>query len=336
MEGATDLPILPEYRMTQYSFDAQVTSVLFDKTQAIFALGDGSVKFENGASHAAHDGAVLCACQHPTGEGIVTGGDDGQVIWTREGETQVLATTGGNWVDSIASSAESGLIAFSSGRKLTVIDVKDPKFRREFMHEKTVSGVAFEPKGRKVACSTYGGAWLWMARIEQQQPTKLAWAGSHLDVLYSTDGAFVITTMQDAQLHAWRLKDGKNMRMPGYPSKVKSFGFLAKGQLLATSGAQGVVLWPFIGSNGPMGREATEIGYDETTVVSRVATSPSQGRLVAGLEDGRVWWADPAGRGLEFVKRDKGAPIVALAMSAGGARLAWADEDGQAGVAPLA
>ena len=322
--------------MTQYSFDAQVTSVVFDRTQAIFALGDGSVRFENGTAHEAHDGAILCACAHPSGEGIVTGGDDGQVIWTREDESVVLATTGGQWVDSITASPESGLIAFSAGKKLIVIDFNDLFFRREFVHERTVSGVAFDPKGRRVAASTYGGAWIWYARIEQQQPVKLAWAGSHLDVLFSTDGAFVITSMQDNQLHAWRLKDARNMRMPGYPTKVKSFGFMARGQLLATSGAQGVVLWPFIGSNGPMGREATEIGYDQSTVVTRVATSVSQGRLVAGLEDGRVWWADPAGRGLEFVKRDKGAAIVALAMSEGGARLAWADEDGQAGIAALA
>jgi WD40 repeat protein len=323
--------------MSQYAFDAQVTSVLFDKTQAIFALGDGSVRFENGKVHEVHDGAVLCACQHPTGEGIVTGGDDGQVIWSRdEEEPVVLASTGGNWVDSVASSADSGLIAFSAGRKVIVIDTKDIKFRREFQHDKTVSGVAFDSKGRKLACSTYGGAWLWLARIDQQKPTKLDWAGSHLDVRFSADGAFVVTTMQDAQLHAWRLKDGKNMRMPGYPTKVKSFDFMAKGQMLATSGAQGVVLWPFIGANGPMGREATEIGYDQSTVVTRVATSVSQGRLVAGLEDGRVWWADPAGRGLEFVKRDKGAAIVALAMSSGAARLAWADEDGHAGVEALA
>ncbi|KAK0360258.1 hypothetical protein LTR94_028003, partial [Friedmanniomyces endolithicus] len=169
----------------------------------------------------------------------------------------------------------------------------------------------------------------------KQQPTLLKWAGSHTGVAVSPDGAFVVTTMQDNQLHGWRLKDAKNLRMGGYPGKVRSVAFLAGGQLMATSGAQGVVLWPFIGSNGPMGREATEIGYDETTLIAQVAAAPAHGRLAAGLEDGRVWWADPAGRGLQFVKQDKGAPITALAMSSGAARIAWADEDGHAGVASL-
>jgi WD40 repeat protein len=152
-------------------------------------------------------------------------------------------------------------------------------------------------------------------------------------VAVSPDGAFVITTMQDNQLHGWRLKDGKDMRMGGYPSKVKAMSFLSNGQLLATSGAQGAVLWPFVGSNGPMGREATEIGFDEGSLVALVAARPRHGVLAAGLSDGRVWLADPAGQGLNFLKADRGAPIVALAMSPDARRVAWADEDGHAGVA---
>ena len=321
--------------MPTFSFDAQVTAALFDKTGAIFALGDGSVRFENGARSEVHDGAILCAAVHPSGEGVVTGGDDGKVVWSREGESVVLATSKGQWIDAIDASAESGLIAFSAGRTLSVIDSKDVAFRRDFQHERTVSGVAFDPKGRRVATSTYGGAWLWYARIEQQQPVKMAWAGSHLAVGFSPDGAFVVTTMQDNQLHGWRLKDAKNLRMGGYPSKVRSLAFLANGQILATSGAQGAVLWPFVGSNGPMGREATEIGYDDTTLVNLVAARPDQPLVAAGLGDGRVWIAHPAGQGLNFVKSDKGAAIVALALNPEADKVAWADEDGGAGVTVL-
>ena len=137
--------------MPTFSFDAQVTAALFDKTGAIFALGDGSVRFENGARSEVHDGAILCAAVHPSGEGVVTGGDDGKVVWSREGEAVLLATSKGQWIDSIDASAESGLIAFSAGRTLSVIDSKDVAFRRDFQHERTVSGVAFDPKGRRVA-----------------------------------------------------------------------------------------------------------------------------------------------------------------------------------------
>ena len=315
-------------------YDAQITAIVFDTEGAIFALGDGSVRFEDGAFSAAHDGAILCAVAHPSGTGIVTGGDDGRLIWHRRTDAGVLATSArGQWIDAVDASAESGLIAFSAGKTLTVLDAKDAGFRRDFHHERTVSGVAFEPSGRRIATSTYGGAALWFARIAEQKPTFLKWAGSHTAVTFSPDGAFVVTAMQDSQLHGWRLKDQKNMRMGGYPSKVRAFSFLSKGQLLATSGAQGAVLWPFIGSNGPMGREATEIGFDEGSLVALVAAQPKHGVLAAGLNDGRVWLADPAGQGLNFLKADMGAPITALAMSADATRVAWADEDGNAGVA---
>lgn len=319
--------------MKTSTFDAQITAALFDDRGAVFALGDGSVRFEDGAFSAAHDGAILCAVAHPSGDGVVTGGDDGRLIWHRRDEAGVLATAKGQWIDAVDASAESKLIAFSAGKTLSVIDAKDAGFRRDFQHERTVSGVAFEPKGRRIATSTYGGAALWFARIAEQKPTFLKWAGSHTAVTFSPDGAFVVTAMQDAQLHGWRLKDQKNMRMGGYPSKVRAMSFLSNGQLLATSGASGAVLWPFVGANGPMGREATEIGFDEGSLVALVASQPKHGVLAAGLNDGRVWLADPAGQGLNFLKADRGAPITALAMSADARRVAWADEDGAAGVA---
>jgi len=316
------------------TFDAQITAALFDDAGAIFALGDGSVRFEDGSYNEVHDGAILCAAVHPSGEGIVTGGDDGRVIWSRKTEAGVLATSAkGQWVDAIAASPETNLIAFSSGKTVSVIDATDAKFRRDFEHERTVSGLAFDPRGRRIAASTYGGVALWYARIEKQKPTMLKWAGSHTGVVFAPGGDFIVSTMQDAQLHGWRLKDSKDMRMGGYPSKVRSLAFLSGGQLLATSGAQGAVLWPFTGSNGPMGREASEIGYDEGSLVALIAARPAHGVVAAGLTDGRVWLAEPAGQGLNFLKAEKGPAIAALALSPDGRRVAWADEDGKAGVA---
>lgn len=318
------------------SFDAQITAIVFDAGGAVFALGDGSVRFESGERADVHDGAILCAALHPSGDGIITGGDDGRVIWSRRGESGLLANAAkGQWVDALDASAESRLIAFAAGKTVSVIDATDSYFRRDFQHERTVSGVAFEPKGRRIAASTYGGAALWFARIADQKPTLLKWAGSHTAVTFSPDGAFVVTAMQDSQLHGWRLKDQKNLRMGGYPSKVRTMSFLSNGQLMATSGAQGAVLWPFVGSNGPMGREATEIGFDEGSLVALVASRPRRGVLAAGLTDGRVWLADPAGQGLNFLKAEKGSPITALALSPDATRVAWADEDGNAGIAEV-
>lgn len=320
-----------------FSFDAYVTAALFDRTgNAAFALGDGVVRFEGGESVEAHPGAaVLSACLPPTGPGILTGGDDGRVVLSTPDGAQEIASIKGRWIDAIAASAESRLIAFSAGRDLHVRDVADPAFARAFTHEKSITDIAFDSKGRRLAAATYGGVWLWYARIADQKPTILKWAGSHIATAFSPDGKFLISAMQENQLHGWRVADEKNMRMGGYPSKVRSLAFMSKGQLLATSGANGAVCWPFAGATGPMGKQAAEIGYDEAALVTRIAAVGDKSWLAAGLDDGRVWAADVTGERLVPLKSEKGTPITALALSPDAKRVAWGDEDGHAGVATI-
>jgi WD40 repeat protein len=318
------------------AFGAYVTASLFNpEGRAVFALGDGTVRFETGEAHLAHDGAVLSACLHPGGDGVITGGDDGKVVWSRGLGLEGLAEIKGRWIDSVAASPASGLIAFSSGREAHVRDVADAGFHRVFVHEKSAAALAFDAKGRRLAAATYGGVWLWYAKIVEQKPQILKWAGSHIGVIFSPDSRFVMSSMQENQLHGWRLADAKDLRMGGYPAKVKSMTFLSKGQLFATSGAPGAVVWPFAGPTGPMGKEAAEIGYDEAAMVACVAAAPDLSHLAAGLDDGRVWVCDLTARRVMPIKAEKGARISAIAMSITGDRVAWGDEDGNAGVADL-
>jgi WD40 repeat protein len=227
------------------------------------------------------------------------------------------------------------LIAFGAGREAHVRDVADPAFTASFAHEKSVADVAFDAKGRRLAVATYGGAALWWARIAQQKPVMLKWAGSHIAVAFSPDGRYLMSSMQENQLHGWRLADSKDLRMGGYPAKVRSLVFLAKGMLLATSGAPGAVVWPFGGANGPMGKEAAEIGFDQSAMVTRIAAAPELTVMAAGLDDGRVWACDLTSKRIEPIKAEKGSAITALALTPKGDRLAWGDEDGGAGVVDL-
>jgi WD40 repeat protein len=316
------------------TFDAYVTAALFERSgRAAFALGDGTVAFETGERIEAHpDGAVQAAALHPSGAGLITGGDDGRLVWSRAGEAPVeLARVPGRWIDAVAASSESGLIALAAGRAAIVLDSNDPKFRRVFAHERSVADLAFDPKGRKLACATYGGATLWFARIETQAPTVLKWAGSHIAVAWTPDARFLITAMQENALHGWRLSDAKDMRMTGYGAKPRSLAFLAKGALMASSGASGAVLWPITGANGPMGKEASEVGYREGSLVSRVAAALDSPNVAAGTDDGRVWLAELTSTRVATL-REAGAAITALAVSSDGRRIAWGDEDGAAEV----
>ncbi len=318
-----------------FAFDAFVTEIVADGDRAAFALGEGIIAWDDGARIEAHDGAILCAVGHPSGAGVITGGDDGRLVWSRDGEVTVLAEIPRRWIDAVAASPASGLIAFSAGREARVLDSKDASFLRVFPHEASVAGLAFDPKGRRLATATYGGAALWYARIAEQKPVMLRWAGSHVGLVFSPDGRFLISSMQEAALHGWRIADAKDMRMGGYPAKVRSLRFVGD-TWLATSGANGAVLWPFVGANGPMGKQAMEIGWDQSALVTCVAADPGGDHVVVGLDDGRVWACHLASERRVTLRAglEKTAPISALAVLSG-SRVAWGDETGGAGILDL-
>lgn len=325
----------------ELDLQAYCCDALFTREGAAFAAGDGTVRWEGGEVVEAHDGAVLCAAVHPSGEGVLTGGDDGRLVWSRPTGAATVADTGGRWVDALAASPASGLLAFAAGRDVRVLDAVDARFERRLRHERTAAALAFEPKGRRLAAATYGGAWLWWARVAEQTPVKLAWAGSHTGAWWSPDGRFLVTALQENDLHGWRVADAKDMRMSGYPSKVRSAAFLAKGALMTTAGAAGAVIWTFAGANGPMGRDAVEIGSavapggGRPPLVTRVAGSPAGRRLVVGRDDGALWSADLETSQRTTLRAGGGAAVTALALSPDARRLAWGDAAGGAGVIDL-
>ena len=313
------------------AFDAYVVAALFDALDdPIVALADGRIVFPDSEKiHDAHPNAgILCAVVHPTGLGIITGGDDGRVVWTsKDGGPIELAAHKGAWIDAITAAPEGQVIAYAAAKKAYVRDLLK-KTETVFTHDHSVAGLCFDPTGRKLYCATYNGVVVWFARIAQQKPAKLFWAGSHTGIAAAPSGDFVITAMQENALHGWRTKDSKDMRMGGYPSKIKSLQFFAKGKLLATSGANGAVVWPFLRGTGPMGEEASEINPLEGTMVSVVAGAVEETLLSAGTEDGRVWLAELQSTHVEWIKREKGAAITALAMSGEANRILFGDEDG--------
>ncbi len=118
-----------------------------------------------------------------------------------------------------------------------------------------MAGLAFAPKGFRLAIAHYNGATLWFPNAAGAKPETLEWKGSHLGVAFSPDGKFLVTAMQEPTLHGWRLVDAKHMRMSGYSARVRSLAWTADGEFLATSGSEQLILWPFDGKDGPMGRQ---------------------------------------------------------------------------------
>jgi len=111
--------------MSRWSFDAQVTAADFDAGGAVFALGDGSVRFASGERQDGHDGAVLSAAVHPSGDGLVTGGDDGRIA-LRGNAVRVLGSldAGATYTPppSSAPAGQAGTQAWTGQRALIDIN----------------------------------------------------------------------------------------------------------------------------------------------------------------------------------------------------------------------
>jgi WD40 repeat protein len=301
---------------------------------AIFALGEEALLVvETGAAPrrvAAHGGAILATAADDTR--IVSGGDDGKVAATSAtGEVRTLAADAkGRWIDHVAL-APDGTVAWSAGKSAFV----QAKELRELQAPSTVGGLAFLPKGLRLAVAHYNGVTLWYPNAAQATPEKLEWKGSHLGAAVSPDGRFLVTAMQEPMLHGWRLADGQHMRMSGYAARVTSLDWTADGCWLATSGANQLVLWPFHSKDGPMGKEPRILGPDEHRV-EIVRCHPRQPIVAAGYGNGMVLLVRIED-GAEILAKEPGAAAVtALAWSADGLLLAFGNEDGEAGVLDLA
>jgi WD40 repeat protein len=269
---------------------------------------------------------------HPEA-GFISGGDDGRLVHTgADLAPRELLNIKGRWIENVAASAETGLIACTAGKTAVIVQDGEPV---TLSHASTAAGVAFDPKGRRIAVAHYNGASLWWARAAEQQPKTLQWKGSHLGVTWSPDGRFLVTAMQENALHGWRIEDAADMRMTGYPSKVKSWAWDRRGRTLFTAGASRVIGWPFTGRNGPMGREPMELGPEREAIIQVVAAHPEEDIVAAGTADGAVWLETIGDPGASFVMLE-GGKLSALAFSPDGAHLALACEDGYAALAPVA
>ncbi|MGH6672902.1 MAG: WD40 repeat domain-containing protein [Xanthobacteraceae bacterium] len=290
----------------------------------VFAEPDGELRRMN-----VHDGVILSAASD--GARVVSGGDDGKVVATDLGSSRVLAADQNHrWIDHVALGPD-GAVAWSAG-KTAFVQGKDI---RSWEAPSTVGGLAFLPKGFRLAIAHYNGASLWFPNAAGAAPEKLEWKGSHLGVTVNPDGRFVVTTMQEPMLHGWRLADRQHMRMSGYATRVTSLDWSVGGRWLATSGSNQIILWPFQTKDGPMNKQPRLLAPAEPRV-DVVACHPRQDIVAAGYDDGMVLIVRIEDGAEILAKKPGDAPVTALAWSADGTLLAFGTDSGAAGVIDLA
>jgi WD40 repeat protein len=320
-------------RVRPISAGAHVTAAAFLGPIAVFTLGDGSavrLGAEGEERIALHpESAILVATT--VGKRLITGGDDGCVVaLAGDGTPDKIFHESGKWIDALAGRAD-GALGWSSGKQVYARDGQGNL--KTFAAPSTVRGLAFSPKGYRLAIAHYNGATLWFPNAATT-PEVLNWKGAHLDATFSPDGRFLVTSMQENALHGWRLTDKHDMRMSGYPAKTRSLSWSYDGHWLATSGAEACIVWPFKDKDGPMGKQPRECGVRRAKV-SRVACHPKALVVAIGYEDGWILLCRMTDGAEILVRRTEAGTqdsVTALSWDHDGRRLIFGTSEGHAGL----
>ena len=305
----------------------------------VFGLASGEVvRLDHGTQrHDLHDG-LLCTAKSPDGSSLLTGGEDGKVQrLAGDGTITEIRGEHRKWVNAVACGPQ-GAVAWAEGRTAQVMTA-DGKIR-EFAEQRTIEGIAFAPKGLRVAFARYNGVSLGFV-AGTAAPLDLEWKGAHQAVTFSPDGRFIVTTMQENALHGWKIdtkpkEEFKHMRMTGYPAKIRSFSWSRKGNWLVTSGAPSAIAWPFQGKDGPMGKAPKELGLRGDTMVTSVACHPVEDMVAIGYADGMVLAVRLEDSKEALLRRPGKGAITAMDWNAAGRMLAFGSEHGDCGVIDIA
>ena len=109
-----------------------------------------------------------------------------------------IANFNSRWVDTVAVHHDN--IVCSSGSNIYIWSdgQKKPKIHD---HPSTVGGLAFDYNGKRLAVSCYGGVTVWERGERRWKSSRLVWKGSHSKICFSPDGKYIVTTIQESEIH---------------------------------------------------------------------------------------------------------------------------------------
>ncbi len=243
-----------------------------------------------------HDFGATQVAWHPQGLLLATAGQDGKVcLWDMAGsaEPREFVRTlecGADWVEHIAWSASGQYLATAAGRKLKLWDREGTPVRSYPDHPHTIAAVAWKKDSDELVSACYGQLQFWSPE-ERRSHRTLEWKGSMLALAWSPDGRHLCHGNQDATVHFWVMKSGKELQMSGYPTKVRELSWDSSSRYLATGGGAAITVWDCSGK-GPARTRPAELRYHGRPV-SKLAYGRSGGVLASGCAQGvlAVWTA---------------------------------------------
>jgi WD40 repeat protein len=264
-----------------------------------------------------HETGTQCISWSHDGALLASGGQDGRVkIWSPASGRLLHDLAGGAaWVEQVAFAPRHPLLVSAAGRHLKLWNVDGSCLREYAPHPSTIADVQWQHNNLFFISAAYGQ--LATFKPDSPEPVKtFPWKGSILSVAWSPDDNYVATGNQDASVHFWYRKSGKDLEMTGYPAKVREVAWDAGSRYLATGGSAIVTIWDCAGK-GPAGSHPIQLDRHDT-LLTAMCFQREGALLASGCRNGLV---------CVWNHRKEAAPLWESMLDAEVTQLCWAPGD---------
>jgi len=282
-----------------------------------------------------HANGTLALSWSPDESLLVSGGQDGWArIWDVATGKQVAECEGGAaWVEHVAfdprgaGTSSAQVFATAAGRIVRLWTADGQLVRSYAPHPSTVSACVWQAGAQALVTAAYGALTIW-SPSRDRPVRRFRWKGSILSVACSRDGRYIATGDQDCTVHFWRVKNGDDLQMAGYPAKVLQLAWDPSSRYLATGGSDVVTIWDC--KRSPEGtKPRTCEGHDD--LITALAYQHRGDLLASSDASGAVIVWAPVRSSNPLARQDYGSEVVSLAWDPTDATIITATANGLLG-----
>jgi WD40 repeat protein len=267
--------------------------------------------------------SVDCVAFSQDGQFLAVGGQDGRVKIWRESELIATLENAPAWVDKLAWSPTSHLLAFSLGRYVQVwdADTREVVVTLNFDNS-SVLGIDWGCDGQYLAIGGYQGVKVWNCQNWDDDPYILHIPSVSLAIGWSPDGKYLASGNMDRTITVVESHslcssgESEPWVMRGFPGKIRQLAWSElttqeDAPLLACCSVDGIVVWEKQVDDSS-GWEATVL-TNHVDVIGAIAFAPKSLLLASAGADGWICLWEEA----------KQVSQILTGASSGFSRLAW-------------